>query len=149
MRSPTSPAITLKVSGASALKDLANPDPRHARRGVRRRTDRCRRPIDEALRTAEALSRYLGEAKDGKRPAFWNVHSKKRDSKVIRYHYRRLERFLRAVARPAPGVLVRILQDRRRKPGKAQKQKLDHICSKLRLSPGERFLTSAAAGARS
>ena len=32
---------------------------------------------------------------------------------------------------------------------RAQRDKLDMICRKLRLKPGERFSTSAAAGARS
>ena len=59
------PSVTLKVSGASALKDLANPDLATLGEAyVEGRID-VEGPIDEALRTAEALSRYLGNARDG------------------------------------------------------------------------------------
>ena len=134
------PSVTLKVSGASALKDLANPDLATLGEAyVEGRID-VEGPIDEALRTAEALSRYLGEAKNGKRPAFWNVHSKKRDSKVIRYHYDVSNDFYALWLDRRMVYSCAYFKTGDESLAKAQKQKLDHICRKLRLSPGERFL---------
>jgi len=134
------PSVTLKVSGAAALKDLANPDLATLGEAyVEGRID-VEGPIDEALRTAEALSRYLGEAKDGKRPAFWNVHSKKRDSKVIRYHYDVSNDFYALWLDRRLVYSCAYFKTGDESLAKAQKQKLDHICRKLRLSPGERFL---------
>jgi cyclopropane-fatty-acyl-phospholipid synthase len=134
------PSVTLKVSGASALMDLANPDLATLGEAyVEGRID-VEGPIDEALRTAEALSRYLGEAKNGKRPAFWNVHSKKRDSKVIRYHYDVSNDFYALWLDRRLVYSCAYFKTGDETLAQAQKQKLDHICRKLRLSPGERFL---------
>ena len=134
------PSVTLKVSGASALKDLANPDLATLGEAyVEGRID-VEGPIDEALRTAEALSRYLGNARDGKRPAFWNVHSKKRDSKVVRYHYDVSNDFYALWLDRRLVYSCAYFKTGDETLAQAQKQKLDHICRKLRLSPGERFL---------
>ena len=58
---------------------------------------------------------------------------------------RRLRRLLRALARPAPGLFVRLLPRRRRcRSPQAQEAKLEHICSKLMLKEGERFLDIGA-----
>ena len=54
---------------------------------------------------------------------------------------RRLQRVLPAVARCADGLLVRVFPRRRAtRSTRRRPQKLDHICRKLRLQPGERFL---------
>ena len=134
------PSVTLKVSGAAALKDLANPDLATLGEAyVEGRID-VEGPIDEALRTAEALSRYLGDAKNGKRPSFWNVHSKKRDSKVVRYHYDVSNDFYALWLDRRLVYSCAYFKTGDESLAQAQKQKLDHICRKLRLSPGERFL---------
>jgi cyclopropane-fatty-acyl-phospholipid synthase len=146
------PSVTLKVSGASALKDLANPDLATLGEAyVEGRID-VEGPIDEALRTAEALSRYLGNAKDGKRPVLERAFEKARfEGRPL--PLRRLERFLRTVARPAPGVLVRILQDRRRKPGEgAEAEARPHLPQAAviagRALPGHRLRLGCARDTR-
>ena len=54
---------------------------------------------------------------------------------------RRLQRLLRAAARPEPRLLVRLLRRAGRTRSKrAQERKLELICRKLRLGPGERLL---------
>ena len=134
------PSVTLRVSDVAALRDLANPSLANLGEAyVEGRID-VEGPIDEALRTAAALSEHLGTSKDGKRPRFWNRHSRTRDAKAIRYHY------------DVSNDFYALWLDRRMvyscayfKTGdegidEAQEQKLDHICRKLRLSPGERFL---------
>ena len=134
------PSVTVKVSGASALKDLANPDLATLGEAyVEGRID-VEGPIDEALRTAEALSRYLGEAKNGKRPSFWNAHSRKTDSKVVRYHYDVSNDFYALWLDRRLVYSCAYFKTGEETLAKAQKQKLDHICRKLRLAPGDRFL---------
>jgi cyclopropane-fatty-acyl-phospholipid synthase len=134
------PSVTLKVSGASALRDLANPDLSTLGEAyVEGRID-VDGPIDEALRTAEALTRYLGNAKDGKRPSFWHSHSRKSDSKVVRYHYDVSNEFYRLWLDRRMVYSCAYFKTGNETIAQAQKQKLDHICRKLRLAPGERFL---------
>jgi cyclopropane-fatty-acyl-phospholipid synthase len=134
------PSVTLKVSGASALKDLANPDLSTLGEAyVEGRID-VDGPIDEALRTAEALTRYLGNAKDGKRPSFWQSHSRKSDSKVVRYHYDVSNEFYRLWLDRRMVYSCAYFKTGDETIAQAQKQKLDHICRKLRLARGERFL---------
>jgi cyclopropane-fatty-acyl-phospholipid synthase len=134
------PSVTLKVSGASALKDLANPDLATLGEAyVEGRID-VDGPIDEALRTAEALTRYLGNPKDGKRPAFWHSHSRKSDLKVVRYHYDVSNEFYRLWLDRRMVYSCAYFKTGNETIAQAQKQKLDHICRKLRLARGERFL---------
>jgi cyclopropane-fatty-acyl-phospholipid synthase len=134
------PSVTLKVSGASALKELANPDLSTLGEAyVEGRID-VDGPIDEALRTAEALTRYLGNAKDGKRPSFWHSHSRKSDLKVVRYHYDVSNEFYGLWLDRRMVYSCAYFKTGNETLAQAQKQKLDHICRKLRLARGERFL---------
>ena len=134
------PSVTLKVSDASGLKDLAHPDLSTLGEAyVEGRID-VDGPIDEALRTAEALTRYLGNAKEGKRPAFWNVHSRKRDSEFVRYHYDVSNEFYQLWLDRRMVYSCAYFKTGNETIAQAQKQKLDHICRKLRLAKGERFL---------
>ena len=96
-------------------------------------------PIDEALRAAESLARTLGNSVVPRLQSM-GVHSRDSDREAIRYHY------------DVSNDFYRLWLDRRMvyscayfKTGEedihgAQLQKLDHICRKLRLSPGDRFL---------
>ena len=96
-------------------------------------------PIDEALRAAETMVRGWGRAGRGRLPRLAS-HSKQRDRAAIQYHY------------DASNDFYRLWLDRRMvyscayyKTGAeelelAQEQKLDHICRKLRLHPGDRLL---------
>ena len=134
------PSVTLKVAEASALKDLASPDLATLGEAyVEGRID-VHGPIDEALRTAEALTRHLGKAKDGKRPSFWHAHSKRSDSKHVRYHYDVSNEFYRLWLDRRMVYSCAYFKTGHETIAQAQKQKLDHICRKLRLSRGETFL---------
>jgi cyclopropane-fatty-acyl-phospholipid synthase len=96
----------------------------------------------ELVRLAEALSQSPTTAPQSRPSRFgrWIRHSRSFDSKAIRYHYDVNDDFF--------GLWL----DRRRVYSCAyfrraddtldiaQEQKLDHICRKLRLRPGERFL---------
>jgi cyclopropane-fatty-acyl-phospholipid synthase len=132
------PSVTVRVSGAEALRDLADPDLAKLGEAYVEGRIEVDGPIDEALRTAEALSRHLGKTKDGKRPSFW--HSRKSDSKVVRYHYDVSNDFYALWLDRRMVYSCAYFKTGEETLAKAQKQKLDHICRKLRLAPGERFL---------
>src|SRR5512147_728175 len=81
------PSVTLRVSGAAALRDLDGADlGRLGEAYVEGRID-VEGPIDEALRAAEALALNSGRGHDRRKRLFAGLHTKKRDAKAIRYHY--------------------------------------------------------------
>ena len=140
---PSAPAqLAVKVRTPKALAALVNPTMGSlARFYVEEELD-----LDggarEAVRIAEALSGYAnltGPANVG-RVRDWMRHSRPFDRKAIRHHYDVNDDFFSlwldrervyscAYFRRADDTL-----------GLAQQQKLDHICRKLALRPGERFL---------
>jgi cyclopropane-fatty-acyl-phospholipid synthase len=132
--------VTLRVPGASALKYLADPD--LARLGeayVEGRID-VDGPIDEALRTAEALVRSWGGERKGRLPLLRLRHSRARDAEAIRYHYDVSNDFYRLWLDERMVYSCAYFRTGEESLEQAQLQKLDHICRKLRLQPGERFL---------
>ena len=133
--------VTFRVPDADALKYLADPDLASLGHAYVEGYIDVEGPIDEAFRAAEALSRRWGKPKIGRLPTLLHKgHSKQSDAEVVRYHY--------DVSNDFYGLWL----DRRMvyscayfKSGDetleaAQEQKLDHICRKLRLAPGEHFL---------
>jgi cyclopropane-fatty-acyl-phospholipid synthase len=98
-------------------------------RDVRRVADLLRLPSKPPLRAGQAASRLKGIP-----------HSKERDREAVTYHYN------------VPGDFYRLWLDRRlvyscayfdtpdEELDAAQERKLDYICRKLRLRPGERLL---------
>jgi len=83
-----------------------------------------------------------GSSRDGRRAA--NVsgerHSRKRDSEAISYHYDVSNEFYSLWLDRRMVYSCAYFQDRDEDIHTAQEQKLDHICRKLRLEPGERLL---------
>jgi len=133
-------SVTLRVPGAAALRYLAHPDlGKLGEAYVEGRID-VEGPIDEALRAAEALSRQWGGAKGGRKPFFRTLHSKKRDAEAIRYHYDVSNDFYSLWLDRRMVYSCAYFKSGDEDLDAAQEQKLDHICSKLRLQPGERFL---------
>jgi len=135
-----SPTVTLRIPSAAALRYFANPD--LAKLGeayVEGHVD-VEGPIGEALRAAEGLARHLGEAKRGRLPLLRNLHTKKVDAKSIRYHYDVSNDFYGLWLDRNMVYSCAYFKTGEETLDAAQEQKLDHICRKLRLQPGERFL---------
>jgi cyclopropane-fatty-acyl-phospholipid synthase len=136
---PEHSPVTLRVPRTSALRRLASPDLAGLGEAYVEGEVDIDGPIDEALRAAERMVRGWGKAVQGRLPRL-ALHSKQRDRKAIEYHY--------DVSNDFYGLWL----DRRMvyscayfKTGEesidlAQQQKLDHICRKLRLAPGDRLL---------
>jgi cyclopropane-fatty-acyl-phospholipid synthase len=132
--------VTLRIPSAAALKYFLEPD--LARLGeayVEGHVDVIG-PIAEAIRAAEGLSRGLGGERIGRRPALFNLHSKQRDAEAIRYHYDVSNEFYALWLDREMVYSCAYFRSGDEDLDSAQAQKLDHICRKLRLAPGERLL---------
>jgi cyclopropane-fatty-acyl-phospholipid synthase len=98
-------------------------------------------PIGDAIRAAESLARRLGGDKKGRMPLLLrNSHSKKTDSAAVRYHYDVSNDFYALWLDSRMVYSCAYFKTGEETLELAQEQKLDHICRKLRLEPGERFL---------
>ena len=92
------------------------------------------------LRAAEGLSRFLGGDKKGRRPGLLNLHTRSRDAKAIQYHYDVSNEFYALFLDREMVYSCAYFKTGDEDIHTAQAQKLDHICRKLRLEPGDRFL---------
>ncbi len=132
-------SVTLKIPSAGALKYFINPD--LAKLGeayVEGHVD-VEGPIAEVLRAAESLSRQLGEAKKGRLPLL-RFHTRKRDAEAIRYHYDVSNDFYALWLDREMVYSCAYFKTGEEDIHSAQEQKLDHICRKLQLKPGEKLL---------
>jgi cyclopropane-fatty-acyl-phospholipid synthase len=94
--------------------------------------------VREAIRTAESLARTRAE---GGYTAFARrSHSKQQDRDAIRHHYDVSNEFYALWLDPRMVYSCAYFRDPSDTLAQAQVAKLDHICRKLRLQPGERFL---------
>jgi len=141
IQAPSSSSVTVTVKSASALAQLANPAlGKLARSFVEGEID-IDGPMRETLRAGEALVSGQNAVYGSLIPAWrWWRHSRQADRKNIQRHY--------DVGNDFYGLWL----DRNRVYScgyyksfddtldAAQEQKLDHICRKLLLRPGERLL---------
>jgi cyclopropane-fatty-acyl-phospholipid synthase len=95
----------------------------------------------EILRMTEALSGTPdGSTWAGSRIRKWMRHTRGFDSKAIRYHYDVNDDFFALWLDPRRVYSCAYFRGADDTLDLAQEQKLDHICRKLMLKPGERFL---------
>jgi cyclopropane-fatty-acyl-phospholipid synthase len=135
------PTVTLRVPAASAVRFLANPDLAALGEAYVEGHIEVDGPIGEAIRAAESLARRLGGDKKGRAPSLLrNLHSKKTDAAAIRYHYDVSNDFYALWLDPRMVYSCAYYRTGEEGLEAAQEHKLDHICRKLMLRPGERFL---------
>jgi cyclopropane-fatty-acyl-phospholipid synthase len=101
--------------------------------------------VEDVLRVGIALAERLGKAPVLRRlaplAARWpRRHSKARDAKWVRYHYDVSNEFYRLWLDRHMVYSCAYFLTGAEDLDTAQEQKLDHICRKLRLAPGERLL---------
>jgi cyclopropane-fatty-acyl-phospholipid synthase len=133
------PPVTLRIPRTAALKRLANPDLAALGEAYVEGDVDVEGPIDEAFRAAEKLARNWGAALKGRLPRLV-LHSKKGDRKAIQYHYDVSDDFYRLWLDRRMVYSCAYFKTGGETIDTAQEQKLDHICRKLRLQPGDRFL---------
>jgi len=134
-----SPTVTLRVPSAGALRYLIKPDLAKLGEAYVEGHLEIKGPIADALRAAEGLSRNLGEGKGGKLPLL-RRHSKRRDAEAIRYHYDVSNDFYALWLDRNMVYSCAYFKTGDEDIHTAQEQKLDHICRKLRLRPGDKML---------
>ncbi len=135
------PTVTLRVPAASSLKYLMNADLAQLGEAYVEGLLEVEGPIGDAMRAAEGLARRFGGGKKGRAPLlFRNIHTKKKDAAAIRYHYDVSNDFYALWLDRRMVYSCAYFKTGAESIDLAQEQKLDHICRKLRLQPGERFL---------
>jgi cyclopropane-fatty-acyl-phospholipid synthase len=135
------PTVTLRVPAASAVKYLAHADLSKLGEAFVEGHIDVEGPMGDAIRAAESLARRLGGDKKGRPPQlFRSNHSKKRDAEAIQYHYDVSNDFYALWLDRRMVYSCAYYKTDEETIDVAQEQKLDHICRKLRLKPGDRFL---------
>ena len=134
------PRVTLTVNDARTAAALAHPTLLSlAQAYIEGRAD-IEGDMREAIRSAEALSRSEGDATYDIAAPAGRRRSKVDDRDAIRHHYDVSDEFYQLWLDPRMVYSCAYYRTMADTLEQAQVAKLDHICRKLRLSPGERFL---------
>ena len=132
--------VTVRIPGVAALKYFLGADLAKLGEAYVEGHIDVDGPIREVLRAAESLARFLGGEKKGRRPRLLNLHTRSRDAKAIQYHYDVSNDFYALFLDREMVYSCAYFKTGDEDIHTAQAQKLDHICRKLRLEPGDRFL---------
>jgi len=134
-------SITLRIPDAAALRYFSRPDLARLGEAYVEGRIELEGPISEALRAAETLAQHWGKPKKGPRlPLLGHRHSRRSDAEVVQYHYDVSNDFYALWLDPRMVYSCAYFRHGEEDLATAQEQKLDHICRKLRLRQGERFL---------
>jgi cyclopropane-fatty-acyl-phospholipid synthase len=102
------------------------------------------RSVGETLRLRTSLAKLPPEARPRAVPRYGRLrgsqHSRERDQQAVRYHYELPPDFYRLFLDPQMVYSCAYFCSAEDDLETAQRNKLDYICRKLRLQPGERFL---------
>jgi cyclopropane-fatty-acyl-phospholipid synthase len=134
------PTVTLRVPSKRALKYLANADLARLGEAYVEGHVEVEGPIGDALRAAAGLAAHLSRSKLGALPPLLNLHTRRRDAEAISYHYDVSNDFYALWLDRQMVYSCAYYRTGDEDIHAAQEQKLDHICRKLRLKPGDRLL---------
>jgi cyclopropane-fatty-acyl-phospholipid synthase len=133
------PRVTMRMKGARGASALVNPSLLSLAEAYIEGHADLEGDMREAIRSAEALSRSAPKARmDAALPRA--RHTRRDDREAIHHHYDVSNEFYALWLDPRMVYSCAYFRDEGDSLEAAQLQKLDHICRKLRLSPGERFL---------
>ncbi|MBI2312271.1 MAG: class I SAM-dependent methyltransferase [Betaproteobacteria bacterium] len=136
-----SPTVTLSVPSPSAIRYLLMPTLDRLGEGYVEGHLDLEGPIRDIIRAGEFLSRHGPEPR--RTATFWRRlkgHSKALDADAIQYHYDVSNDFYSLWLDRNMVYSCGYFRTGAEDIHTAQEQKLDHICRKLMLRPGERFL---------
>ena len=133
------PPVTLRVRGPRAARTLVDADLEKLGTAYVEGLIDVDGPIREIIRAAEALSARGRGYRPGRMPKL-SLHSRKRDAEAIGYHYDVSNDFYALWLDREMVYSCAYFHRDDDTLEQAQAQKLDHICRKLRLAPGEKFL---------
>jgi len=133
------PGVTLRVARHASLRRLKRADLAALGEAYVEGDLDLEGPIEEALRAAEALARRWAGDAPGRLPRF-GAHTRRNDRNAIHYHYDVSNDFYALWLDRRMVYSCGYFKSDADSLELAQFQKLDHLCRKLRLAPGERFL---------
>lgn len=134
------PVVSVRVAAPSALRYLVSPDlGKLGEAYVEGHLDIEGTPQD-IIRAGEALSRHGGAPVRGRLPVLRRSHSRQRDRQAVEYHYDVSNDFYSLWLDRNMVYSCAYFKTGQEDIHTAQEQKLDHICRKLMLQAGEKFL---------
>lgn len=133
------PPVTLRVSGPRAARTLVNADLDKLGTAYVEGLIDVDGPMREIIRAAEVLSARGRGYRPGRLPKL-SFHTRKRDREAIGYHYDVSNDFYALWLDREMVYSCAYFRKDDDSLEDAQAQKLDHICRKLRLARGEKFL---------
>lgn len=134
-----SPTVTLEINDLSLLAELTEPSLDKLGEAYIDRRIEVRGQIMDVIEVADRLSQgLLGDASE-KSPER-TAHDKQLDAEAIAYHYDLSNDFYKLWLDPEMVYSCAYFHTPDDSLAQAQIQKLDHLCRKLRLQPGERLL---------
>ncbi|WP_150305592.1 C17 cyclopropane fatty acid synthase CfaB [Pseudomonas saliphila] len=134
-----SPTVTLEINDLSLLAELKEPSLDKLGEAYIDQRIEVRGQIMDVIEVADRLSQgLLGEASE--KPPERTAHDKQLDAEAIAYHYDLSNDFYKLWLDPEMVYSCAYFHSPDDSLAQAQIQKLDHLCRKLRLQPGERLL---------
>jgi cyclopropane-fatty-acyl-phospholipid synthase len=134
------PRVTVRLKGTGAASALVKPTLLSLAEAYIDGHADLEGDLREAIRGAEALSRSAPNASSPPGEVPHGRHTRREDREAIRHHYDVSNEFYALWLDPAMVYSCAYFRDEDDALEQAQLQKLDHICTKLRLAPGEKFL---------
>ena len=132
------PCVTLRLKEPRAASALARPSLLSLAEAYIDGDADLEGDVHHAIRTAEALARVRDPSTFGRRDMA--RHTRNEDREAISHHYDVSNAFYGLWLDPRMVYSCAYFRDEAQTLEQAQLAKLDHICTKLRLAPGERFL---------
>jgi cyclopropane-fatty-acyl-phospholipid synthase len=135
------PAVTLSLRNAQAARRLLNPSLQSLGEAYVEGLVDVEGPVSEVIATASRLAQANPAGwRVGRIPAWLGRHTRRSDRKAIEYHYDVSNEFYQRFLDPQMVYSCAYYRTGHEDLATAQVQKLDHICRKLMLAPGQRLL---------
>ena len=134
------PRVTVRLNGARGAAALVRPTLLKLAEAYINGYAELEGDLREAIRGAEAISRSAAKSLFGSRGPTNGRHTKRDDREAIHHHYDVSNEFYALWLDPRMVYSCAYFRDENDTLEQAQLQKLDHVCTKLRLAPGEKFL---------
>ena len=134
------PKVTVRLKGLRGASALSRPNLLSLAEAYIEGEADVEGDVREAIRGAEAISRAIPKALFQSQGPTNGRHSKRGDREAIQHHYDVSNEFYALWLDPRMVYSCAYFRTEDDSLEQAQLQKLDHICTKLRLQPGERFL---------
>lgn len=134
------PRVTVRLRNARAASVLARPSLLTLAEAYIDGDAELEGDVREAIRGAEAITRAIPRSLFQSQGPTNGRHTKRDDREAVQHHYDVSNEFYALWLDPRMVYSCAYFHDENDTLEQAQVQKLDHICRKLRLQPGERFL---------